>query len=507
MSQDEGKVSDVKGPEGKGPDGKGHHYRPPGGISQGEVPMGGMANAGKPWIGPPPTLHKWGDPNLRAQALADRPPEASVGPAGSAPEVAETQPVIAPGEDRQGKPRYRPPGGGTSTAGTGTQAMGTPVAAPLPVSQGKVGVHGGGVGGSGVHGGGSGKAAGKPTSQGQAEVVGSGGAKGYRGGLFDQLDVPAMTSLLICGVLFFLTVVGVKSVDYSSLDKKTLDDIPERIARIIMPMKPPGKAVPKPEEGPRKSGKAAAKDPGAAASEAAEDASAAARIERSRRTVTQQVAETQQRIQKSAVLAILSGKGPATAGVTTSRARARGRSLVDFGGLDASLADLEGLTKFDSKLDANPGGGKGAKSRDDGVGAMTGIDKMVKGFQNARMGAASKIGVMELEKPELLERNSRYTGDRSMADVGTFISKKQNMVTMLYEERLKVDPTLEGKITVVLVIEEDGAVSSATVLKSETTLHDPDFQAELLRRIKRWVFPPSTGGPVEMKSPFVFKPA
>jgi TonB family protein len=272
-----------------------------------------------------------------------------------------------------------------------------------------------------------------------------------------------------------------------------------------MPMKPPGKPLPKPEDPARKAGKSAAKDAGAAGP--AEDASAAARIERSRRTVTEQVAETQQRIQKAAVLSILSGKGPATSGVTTSRARARGRSLVDFGGLDANLADLEGLTKFDSKLDANNDAAKDARRRDEGVGAMTGIDKMVKGFQNAKVGAASKIGVMELEKPELLERNSKYTGDRSMADVGVFISKKQSMINLMYEEKLKVDPTLEGKITVVLVIEEDGRVSSATVLRSETTLNDPDFQADLLRRIKRWIFPPSTGGPVEMKSPFVFKPA
>lgn len=323
----------------------------------------------------------------------------------------------------------------------------------------------------------------------------------YRGGMFDHLDVPAVTSFLVCSVLFVLAVLGVKSVDYSSLDKRTLDEVPERIARIIMPLKPPGAAIPK--AAPRKSeGRGAAKDPAAGAAGAA---SAAARIERSRRTVTEQVAETRDRVTKAAVLSILSGKGPATRGASAggARARSRGSRLVDFAGLDGDLANLEGLTKFDSKSDFNNRDG----TRDDADEARAGIDKMVKGFQNAKVGALAKIGVMEFDKPELLERNSKYTGDRSMADVGAFISKKQHMVTMLYEERLKVDPTLEGKITVVLVIEQDGTVSSAVVLRSETTLNDPDFQAELLRRIKRWVFPPSTGGPVEMKSPFVFKPA
>jgi TonB family protein len=148
-----------------------------------------------------------------------------------------------------------------------------------------------------------------------------------------------------------------------------------------------------------------------------------------------------------------------------------------------------------------------AATRDGGLRDLSGIDKMVKGFKNAKVSTLSRIGVMELEKPELLERNSRYTGDRSMADVGAFIGRKQPVVAMLYEERLKVNPALEGKVTVVLVIEEDGTISSATVLESETTLDDPDFLAGLLRRIRKWRLPPSTGGPVEMKSPFVFKPA
>lgn len=339
----------------------------------------------------------------------------------------------------------------------------------------------------------------------------AGGKRGeYRGGVFDHLDVPAVTSFLVCAVLFVLAVVGVKSVDYSSLDRKTLEDVPERIARIIMPLKPPGAALPKaPVREAR--GRGPAKDPGAGAAGAgaAGETSAAARIERSRRTVTERVAETRERVTQAAVLSILSGKGPATRGASGEGARARGRGsrLVDFAGLDADLANLEGLTKFDSKSGFSDGGGRPSGTRDDGDGARTGIDKMVKGFQNAKVGTLAKIGMMEFAKPELLDRGSKYTGDRSMADVGSFISKRQHMVTMLYEERLKVDPTLEGKVTVVLVIEEDGTVSSATVLRSESTLHDPDFQAELLRRIKRWVFPPSTGGPVEMKSPFVFKPA
>jgi TonB family protein len=274
-------------------------------------------------------------------------------------------------------------------------------------------------------------------------MPGKDGKKGYRGGFFDQIDVPAVTSFLACALLFVLVLVGVKSVDYSSLEKTALEDLPARVAKILMP--------------------------------------------------------------QAAVLSILSGTGPATQGRAVGRAP-KGGGFSDWGNLDQKLGKLEGLTKFDAKTgDANRDGIAPDPSRDAPQAEASGIDKLVKGFQNAKRSALTKIGTMEVEKPELVE--SKYTGARNLQDIATFINKKQAMVSMLYEERLRVNPSLQGKITVVLVIEEDGTVSSAGVLRSETTLEDADFQNELLRRIKRWIFPPSTGGPVEMKSPFVFRPA
>src|SRR5690606_29338644 len=182
--------------------------------------------------------------------------------------------------------------------------------------------------------------------------------------------------------------------------------------------------------------------------------------------------------------------------------------FADFGDLDARLGSLEGLTKFDGKkCGCGREGSENPGTRGDAVAATSGIDKMVKGFQNAKRGALSKIGCAEVKAPELMERSAKFTGNRSPSEVAAYINKKQSMVAMLYEQRLRINPALEGKLTIVLVIEEDGTVSSVAALRPESTLDDPEFTAELIRRIRRWVFPPSSGGPVEMKSPFVFKPA
>jgi TonB family protein len=329
---------------------------------------------------------------------------------------------------------------------------------------------------------------------------------GYRGGMFDQIDVPAVTSFAACLLLFIMALVGIRSVDYSQLDKPSLEQISERVAKIIMPLKPPGKPAPKPEAVPG-GGERRSRGP---AGSGKGDASALARIERSRATVTQQITRVQERITKAAVLSILSGKGPGAGGKAVGRApggKGGGDRFAGFGDLDSRLGSIEGLTKYDGKKgNFNREGSSPARTKDEADAQSSGLD-VVKGFAAAKSNIGKKMGVANLEAPVATDRSAKFTGTRSPSDVAAFIARKQATVSLLYEERLKSNPALEGKITVLIVIEEDGTVSSASVLASETSLDDPDFTEELLRRIKRWIFPPSTGGPVEMKSPFVFRPA
>jgi TonB family protein len=327
--------------------------------------------------------------------------------------------------------------------------------------------------------------------------------RGYRGGIFDQIDVPAITSFVVCLLLFILALVGIRSIDYSSLNKPSLEDLSDRVSKIIMPLKPPGKAPPKPDAPKGGSGGTRRAAPGSPG-----DASALGRIERSRRTVTEQIGQVQERITKAAVLSILSGKGPGTVGKEVGRKGGGEDKFAGFGDLDARLGSIEGLTKFDGKKgDFNREGEPPGQTKGDAIAATTGLDKMMKGFENAKSSVLTKIGVADAGKAESMDRSVKFTGTRPASEVASFISKKQATVSMLYEERLKSNPTLEGKLTVVMVIEEDGTVSAVSILRSESTLDDPDFSAELLRRIKRWIFPPSSGGPVEMKSPFLFRPA
>jgi hypothetical protein len=149
---------------------------------------------------------------------------------------------------------------------------------------------------------------------------------------------------------------------------------------------------------------------------------------------------------------------------------------------------LEGLTRF----------GDAPKSRADlsDEPEFAGVDKPLKGFDNAKRGALAKIGSAELDKPERLDKGRRYANARNVQELHAVISRRQSAVRLLYEERLRTRPNLEGKVTLMLVIE----------LQGETTLDDADLLHEIVRTVRRWVFPAFTGGAVELKTPFVLKP-
>lgn len=228
--------------------------------------------------------------------------------------------------------------------------------------------------------------------------------------------------------------------------------------------------------------------------------SALSRIEHSRQQLGERLREVGARVSHTAVLSILSSKN--TGGRSGGRHVAGGGGSLAFGDLNQRLSALDGLTRFDDRGNAGgtatPTRGSGAEKAD--------ADPLIEKFATARKSTASKIGSAEIERPQLLGGNAKQAAGKQLQILSSFITRNQTTVRLLYEERLKVNPALEGKVTVVMVIEESGRVSSVRVIPAETTLQDPEFHEEIIRSILRWVFPAFHGDPVELKSPFVFKP-
>ena len=73
-----------------------------------------------------------------------------------------------------------------------------------------------------------------------------------------------------------------------------------------------------------------------------------------------------------------------------------------------------------------------------------------------------------------------------------------------YERALKSDPGLSGKIVVEFVIGPQGTVTNAKIVTSTVKSHQ--FQADILKVIRRMRFPkPAGGGSIVVAYPFIFR--
>lgn len=73
-----------------------------------------------------------------------------------------------------------------------------------------------------------------------------------------------------------------------------------------------------------------------------------------------------------------------------------------------------------------------------------------------------------------------------------------------YNEGLKKDPELAGRIVVGFEIAASGAVGRSEI--SESTLADAQVGACVAAAVKSWTFPAPQGGSVEVAYPFLFEP-
>lgn len=117
---------------------------------------------------------------------------------------------------------------------------------------------------------------------------------------------------------------------------------------------------------------------------------------------------------------------------------------------------------------------------------------------------ASNVQVNITSTPPEISGESANLQDRSQSAIQSIVSRESQRLKRLYEEWLKRDPSLSGRLTIKFVILPSGSVASVSVVKSTT--NNTDFDEMVLRYIKRWQFPSVEGaGPVEVVYPFVFE--
>jgi len=208
------------------------------------------------------------------------------------------------------------------------------------------------------------------------------------------------------------------------------------------------------------------------------------------------------RIAQQGVLGVLSGA------VATNVAGASGAGGF-AAGIDAIISGAGGLQ-------AGGGGGTG-RAGAGGIGFGGGMGSGFGGGTGGVDGLAGLMGGgggnMQFERraaPRVREpaaaTGAGLTGGRSRAEIMRVV--RQNMASLqhAYNQRLRDNPGMQGRVTVKWAIDEFGNVIHASLVSS--TIDDNTFEQTVVSRIRSWVFGRINipGDVTEVEYPFVFTP-
>ena len=317
---------------------------------------------------------------------------------------------------------------------------------------------------------------------------------------------------MLIALLSVLLHVGViayfRSVKIAPAKTKSIEEIPERFAKLII-------EKPLPKELKKKSvlntdAAAAQKGPSAeeAQKEATEKTEPAAATERGpsavvKRAVSQQVARVEQKIRTVGVLGMLTGVG----------STAKGPSVVDVLGtinhkkehiqdLDKALSEVSGLQQTRS-IDIMQK--KLVKSKDVAISRKESIDDLIAGIGAAKTSDLSKKGDIVISRPESIEGAASSNTKRDISAINAVVASHKTSVRMTYERFLKMTPDLAGKITVRFTIDAAGNVTRLEIL--DNTTGSKELEEEIERKVKLWKFDSIPEGEVTVTYPLIFQPA
>jgi hypothetical protein len=214
-----------------------------------------------------------------------------------------------------------------------------------------------------------------------------------------------------------------------------------------------------------------------------------------------------ERVTNKGILGLISGK-------ITGRAVANADIFGKGGfqsGLDGILQGLGGLKSGGS----GGTGRKGAVGIGFGIGYGSGFgggataigDAINSLFNNEggnTLSLIKKRGTLEISAPNLVNIGAAIVGGRSRASIMRVVMQNIQALRYAYNKRLRDKPALKGKITGKFAIDEFGKVIFCELM--ETTMADPDLEAEVKDKISRWVFEKidKPGDVTEVQYPFVF---
>jgi protein TonB len=287
---------------------------------------------------------------------------------------------------------------------------------------------------------------------------------------------------IILSILFALSVVW-PFIPVSDIDPNEIDEIPPRIAKLLLEQRPPPPPPPKPVEPEPEP------DP----------------IEDS---VPEQVVEAPPEPEPE--------PEPID---TTQLAREKAQAaLLPFTEDLAQLADSDILEKVADNRELTTSVGEAARNErsmiTSNVGAASrGINTASLSRNTGGSGLGSRTTTQVESSVQAAGQNAggaRRTGtsgkaSRSREEIELVFDRNKGVIFALYNRALRADPTLEGKLVLRLTIDPSGVVTMCEIVSSE--LSDEELERRLVQRVKRFQFEARDVESITTTKPIDFFPA
>jgi len=263
----------------------------------------------------------------------------------------------------------------------------------------------------------------------------------------------------------------------------TLEEIPDRYAKVLIPErmpKPPEKKEEKKAEAPaqQKQEKAEEKKPETQEQVAQKKAARAAAVAKA--------------VQSKGLLKVLGALGPGTGGGAVADVFGSGGGMGDVA---SALSGAGGVA-----VATDPGAGGGRKGGGEGGAASIG-NLATTGGGKVGLGTKTEVKVSGSVAAEEAEVDS---SDIDQGKLGAFVRARMGLIKACYENALKRNPALKGKISIRFTILETGALSDIST--AQNSLGSAEVASCIMNTMRSWRTQFRPSGPVTVEYPFVFQP-
>jgi outer membrane biosynthesis protein TonB len=307
--------------------------------------------------------------------------------------------------------------------------------------------------------------------------------KDARGAHFKSMD---RLFVSVLAVSFFLHSGAYLALASTDLPKEvTLEEIPDRYARVLIPERlpaPPVKEEKKPEKVVEQ--KAEKKESDAEKKQESPEQVAQRKAARS--------AAVAKAVQSKGILKVLGALGPG--GATGAVADVFG-SGGGMGDVASALSGAGGVA-----VATDPGAGAGRKGGGEGGAASIG-DLATSGGGKVGLGTKTEVRVSGSVAAEEAEVDS---SDIDQSKLGAFVRARMGLIKACYENALKRNPSLKGKISIRFTILETGGLADVTA--AQNSVGAPEVAACIVNTMRGWRTQFRPSGPVTVEYPFVFQP-